>query len=63
MAVSCRERRYADHIFIWIYFRMHYFVVIFTKFSSPQVAGGIDHPNQIMRTFLLMEIIYCWEEL
>jgi len=59
MAVSCIEWRYADHIFIWIYFRMHYFVVIFTKFSLPQVAGGIDRPNQILRTFLLMEIIYC----
>ena len=23
----CRERRYADHIFIQIYFRMHHFVV------------------------------------
>ena len=32
-----RERRYADHIFIQIYFRMHHFVV---KFSSPQAARG-----------------------
>jgi len=31
------ERRYADHIFIQIYFRMHYFVV---KFSLPQAARG-----------------------
>jgi len=26
----CRERRYADHIFIQIYFRMHHFVVEFS---------------------------------
>jgi len=31
------ERRYADHIFIQIHFRMHHFVV---KFSSPQAARG-----------------------
>jgi len=35
-----RERRYADHIFIQIYFRMHRFVVKFSKFSSPQAARG-----------------------
>ena len=35
-----RERRYADHIFIQIYFRMHHFVVKFSKFSSPQAARG-----------------------
>ena len=29
----CRERRYADHIFIQIYFRMHHFVAKFSKFS------------------------------
>jgi len=34
-AGRCRERRYADHIFIQIYFRMHHFVVKFSKFSSP----------------------------
>jgi len=39
----CRERRYADHIFIQIYFRMHHFVVRFSKFTSPQ---AIDPPNQ-----------------
>jgi len=39
-AGRCRERRYADHIFIQIYFRMHRFVVKFSKFSSPQVARG-----------------------
>jgi len=30
-AGSCRERRYADHIFIQLYFRMHHFVVKFSK--------------------------------
>ena len=34
-AGRCRERRYADHIFIQIYFRMHHFVVKFSEFSSP----------------------------
>ena len=34
----CRERRYADHIFIKAYFTMHHFVVKFSKFSSPQAA-------------------------
>jgi len=42
----CRERRYADHIFIRIYFRMHHFVVKFSKFSSPQAARGHWPPNQ-----------------
>ena len=35
-----RERRYADHIIIQTYFRMHHFVVKFSKFSSPQAARG-----------------------
>ena len=39
-ADRCRERRYADHIFIQIYFRMHHFVVKLSKFSSPQAARG-----------------------
>jgi len=40
-AGRCRERRYAaDHIFIQIYFRMHHFVVKFSKISSPQAARG-----------------------
>jgi len=42
----CRERRYADHIFIQIYSRMHHFVVKFSKFSSPQTARGHWPPNQ-----------------
>jgi len=37
---SCRERRYADHVFIHVYFSMHHFAVIFSKFSSPQAARG-----------------------
>jgi len=39
-AGRCRERRYADNIFIQIYFRTHYFVVKFSKFSSPQAVRG-----------------------
>jgi len=39
-AGRCREQRYADHIFIQVYFRMHHFVVTFAKFSSPQAARG-----------------------
>jgi len=35
-----RGRRYADHIFIQIYFRMHHFVVKFSKFSLPQPTRG-----------------------
>jgi len=31
----CRERLYADHIFIQIYFRKHHFIV-----KSPQAARG-----------------------
>jgi len=45
-AGRCRERRSADYTFIQIYFRMHHFVVKFSKFSSPQAARGIDPPNQ-----------------
>jgi len=36
-AGRCRERRYADHIFILMYFRMHHFVV---KFSQNFFASG-----------------------
>jgi len=39
-AGRCRERRYAGHIFIQIYFRMHHFVDKFSKFSSPEAARG-----------------------
>jgi len=37
----CRERHYADHIFIQIYFRMHHFVVKFSNFSSPQPTADV----------------------
>jgi len=43
-AGRCRERRYADHIFIQIDSRMYHSVVKFPKFSSPQVAGWDCHP-------------------
>jgi len=39
-AGRCRERRYADHIFIQMYFGMHRFVVNFSKISSLQAARG-----------------------
>ena len=42
-AGRCRERRYADHIFIQIYFSMHHLVV---KFCSLQTARGHLPPNQ-----------------
>ena len=41
----CRERRYADHIFIQIYCRMHHFVVKFF-FLSLRRQGGIGPPYQ-----------------
>jgi len=40
MAGRCRERRYADRIFIQIYFRMHHFVVKISKISSLQAVRG-----------------------
>ena len=41
------ELRYADHIFIQIYFRMHHFVVKFSKnFLCLNRQEGIDSPNQ-----------------
>ena len=42
----CRERHYADHMFIQMYFRMHHFVVKFSKVSSPQAARGHWPPNR-----------------
>ena len=42
-AGRCIERRYADHILIQIYFRMHHFVVKFSKFSSLHAARGHCH--------------------
>ena len=52
-ACRCRERRYADrHIYSDIYFRLHHFVVKFSKISSPQSQGGIEPLTKILRTFL-----------
>jgi len=45
-AGRCRERRYADHLFIQIYFRMHHFLRL-------RRQGGIDPLTKILRTFLL----------
>jgi len=46
-AGRCRERRYADHIFIQMYFTMHQFVVKFSKkFLRLGRQGVIDPPNQ-----------------
>ena len=60
-AVRCRERRYTDHIFIQIYFRMHHFVVKFSKFSSPQAARGHCPPlPKILRTFLTVLSVACF---
>jgi len=47
-AGRCRERRYADHMFIQIYFRMHHFVVKFSKFSSLTLTD-----NKIISYFLV----------
>jgi len=58
-AGRCRERLYADHILIQICFRMHHFVVKFSKFSSPQRwQGGIDPLTKILRTFLPTTGVY-----
>ena len=51
------ERRYADHIFIQIYFRMHHFVVIFSKKILPQAATGINPLTEILRTLLCRDIL------
>ena len=52
-AGRCRERRYADHTFIQIYFRMHHFVVRFQKFLRLRRQGGIDPLSRILRAFLI----------
>ena len=41
-AGRCRERRYANHIFIQIYFRMHHF----QNLLRLRRQGGIGPPNQ-----------------
>ena len=45
-AGRCTERRYADHIFTQIYFKMHQFVLKFSKFSSPQAVRGHWPPTK-----------------
>ena len=59
-AGRCRERRYADHIFIQIYFRMHHFVVKFSKFSSPRAASGHWPPNQNPADVPCCKWSVCW---
>jgi len=52
-AGRCRERRYADHIFIQIYFIMHHFVVKFSKiFFASSGKGALTSLAKILRTFL-----------
>jgi len=54
-AGRCRERRYADHIFIQIYFRMHrpFRSQIFKILFASGGKGGIDPLTKILRTFLI----------
>ena len=52
-AGRCRERRYADHIFIQMYFRMHHSVVQFSKFLRLRRQGSIDPLTKILWTFLV----------
>jgi len=58
-AGRCRERRYADHIFIQIYFKMHHFVVKFSKKIRLRRQGSIDPLIKILRTFLLWGAFDC----
>jgi len=53
-AGRCRERRYADHIFIQLYFRVHHFVVKFSKknFFASGGKGALTTLTKIQRTFL-----------
>ena len=47
----CREWRYADHIFIQIYFRMHHFAVKFSKiFIASGGKGALTPLTKILRT-------------
>jgi len=53
-AGRCREWRYADHIFIQIYFRMHHFVVKFSEnFFASGVKGALTPLTKILQTFLV----------
>ena len=52
-AGRCRERRYAKHIFIQMYFRIHHFVVKFLKsFFASGGKGALTPVTKIVRTFL-----------
>jgi len=53
-AGRCRERRYADHVFIQIYFRMHHFVDKFSKFCFASGGKGALTP--------LTKILRSWSE-
>jgi len=44
----CRERRYADHMFIHIFFRMHHFVV--KIFFASGGNGALTPLTKILRT-------------
>jgi len=53
-AGRCREWRYADHIFIQIYFRMHHFVVKFSEnFFASGGKGALTPLTKILQTFLV----------
>ena len=56
-ANRCRERCYADHMFIQIYFSMHHFVV---KFSLCPAASGHWPPNQNPADALDWPSSVCW---
>jgi len=52
-AGRCRERRYADHIFIQVYFCMHHFVVNFNIFFASGGKGAlIPLPKSCGRSWL-----------
>jgi len=59
-AVRCRERRYADHIFIQIYFRVHHFVVKFSKiFFASGGKGALTPLTKILQTPLCVCVRAC----
>jgi len=60
--VGWGERRCADHIFTRVYFRMHHFVVNFSKFSLPHEATGHcpPQPKSCGRSWLFVRVCSCW---
>jgi len=56
-AGRCRERRYADHIFIQIYSRMHHFVVELKNFFASGGNGALTPLTKILRTPLATHAI------